>query len=374
MKIQIGFVCLLFVASPFVSAQTAQLTLNEEVVTAGQPVTMDLTLDQPAACITQLYVEFTAQPPVTFTFALYEQVTKGQTVVEIKQPTLLDVPGGQYRTTRAYLAACPGFGQLKPFRIPERILNLRAFVDTTAYPTVADLTLKPTDHQFFDTKIVELNNLDGQLLTKLNHNAADVPELRSFLIQTVRAADASLTVTERQYRLKIGKSSSDPSPGFFADFHREYEGLLVDLRAPIPGTKAQASTAPVLLYVQLKKRNPSDQQRGRGTYPPAATAVRKTIADNTAVYKYVSTTGRISFDARFSSVPTGATVKYKKVIEDDYKDYSAPTDVPKVTLELAAWQFLFHMDGCTDRPRRIDPWNDTTPDISVEFGRCATKH
>jgi len=372
-KINIGFACWLFVAIPYVSAQTAQLTLTEKVVTAGQPVTMDLTLDQPAACDTPLYVEFTAQPPVSFSFTLSENVTKGQTVVEIKKPTYLDAPGAVYRTTRAYLGNCPGFSQIKLVKIPERILNLRAFVDTTAYPTVADLTLKPTDHQFFDTKIVELNNLDGQVLAKLNNSAADVPDLRRFLIQTVLAADAALTVTERQYRLQIMNSSSDSSPGFFKDFHREYEGLLVDLRAPIPGTKAQASAAPVLLYVQLKKRNPSDQQRGRGTYPPAATAVRKTIADNAAVYKYVSTTGRISFDARFSSVPTGATVKYKKVIEDDYKDYSAPTDVPKVTPELAAWQFLFHMDGCTDQPRRIDPWNDTTPDISVEFGRCATK-
>ena len=101
------------------------------------------------------------------------------------------------------------------------------------------------------------------------------------------------------------------------------------------------------------------------------TAARKVINDNAAAYRYVRNSGRITFDAKITSFPAGAHVRYKKLIDSDYKDYSAPTDIPRVTLELATWDFEFSKDGCTDKPsRRIDPYEDTQPEISVEFRNC----
>jgi hypothetical protein len=43
-------------------------------------------------------------------------------------------------------------------------------------------------------------------------------------------------------------------------------------------------------------------------------------------------------------------------------------------LTLATFVFKFHMDGCDDEPVvTIDPYNDTRPDVSVEFKRCPKK-
>jgi len=234
--------------------------------------------------------------------------------------------------------------------------------------------LSPTQQQFLDTKAEELDHLDAQLTTKIEGQSSDSVALRDTLIQTVEAAEAALNLTAQQYRTQILKPN-EPLPDFFADFQRQYEVLKIDLRAPIPGTSAMNGMVAQLLYVQLQRRAQKPDVTHSGgdlTYPPAAVSVRKTMHDNEAAYKYVAKSGRVTFDARLSSVPTGAYVRYKKLIDNDFKDYSAPTDVPKVTLELATWIFEFRKDGCGEKPiiRRIDPYDDANPDISVEFSQC----
>jgi hypothetical protein len=170
----------------------------------------------------------------------------------------------------------------------------------------------------------------------------------------------------------------DTSPAFFADFRAQYEALETELGAPIPGVGARIAplSGAHLVYVgQLVTRATKGQSDRSGdlgnTSPTIVTAVRKTINDNAAAYKYIKNSGRITFDAMLESYPSDAQIKYKKLIDDTFQDYSGHTKVEKATFELATWIFEFHKDGCTDEPVvRIDPYEDMQPDVYVEFNHC----
>lgn len=352
----------------------AQLTISQENVTAGDSVRLTLTLDQPAACDANAGVSFRtpSQPPSYVSIG--GVIHKGEKAVIVESQVPFDTPAGRYDSYEGYLNPCPNYVNATRFPVPVRTLVVTAYADPNKFPTNGDLALLPTQRQFLDTKIVQLEELDSQVTTRLAGNAADVPQVRDFLVQIVNTAEADLSATEAQYRVQIMKSQGE-LPAFFADFHLEYQALLTDLRAPIPGMSAERVPDVPLLYVQLNRRPAVDPGNAvknlSGTYSSDVKSVRKTISDNANAYKYVKKSGRITFDARISSFPDGARIRYKKRIDSDFKDYSMPTDIPKVTLELATWVFEFRKDGCTDKPtKEIDPYEDTDPDISVEFLHC----
>ena len=106
----------------------------------------------------------------------------------------------------------------------------------------------------------------------------------------------------------------------------------------------------------------------------ASRATKETIDDNASAYRVVSSTGRAVFHVRFTSQPTGATIYYRQAIVPEFQTWSSPTDVADAELTLATFVFKFHRDGCDDEPVvTIDPYNDTRPDVSVEFKRCPKK-
>jgi hypothetical protein len=110
------------------------------------------------------------------------------------------------------------------------------------------------------------------------------------------------------------------------------------------------------------------------TWPPSALAVAYAIRDNRKAYEHVRDTGRIDFKARLISIPSGAHVFYKKLIDTEYLDYSSQTDVMDASFELATWLFKFHIDGCEDLVDRISPYNDVEPvKIEVKFTKCRGK-
>lgn len=370
-----GFLLLLLACAGMGHAQSgAQITLPQGNVTAGDSFDVLVKLDHPATCETGAFVEFVL-PPSTSSFYAGTTIHAGETSVTLKATPARDLPGGTYQVQRGFLNPCPGYQNNKDFKVPAITVTVRALPDSNVYPTSADVKLSLTQKQFLDTKIAHLDNLDVELTTKIERNAADIPPLRDFLISIVKSADAQLTTTELQYREQIMKSQG-PLPAFFADFHLQYQQLLVELRAPIPGNaQTDVRQSAMLLYVQLKKRTPTDQPASppnfSGTYPPSVIAVRTTIRDNGSAYKYIRDNGRLTFDVQLSSFPSGARISYKKLIDDQYQDYSSPTDVANASFELATWNFKFHKEGCTDEPvLQIDPYEDSHPRVSVEFRRC----
>jgi hypothetical protein len=204
---------------------------------------------------------------------------------------------------------------------------------------------------------------------RLEKNSVDSPELRKFLAQIVGSAEEALNTTEKQYRLQVLKPA-DKVPVFFADFRAQYEALLIELRAPVPGRALITNQSyPRLLDVQLKARNPGE--RLANAWPPSAKNTSELLRNNASAYAYIESSNRITFDAKLTSIPSGARVSYKKMVDEEYVDYSSPTDVLHASFELATWTFKFHKEGCSDEPvQTINPYEDFHPNISVEFLHC----
>jgi hypothetical protein len=309
-------------------------------------------------------------------FALGAQVHKGDTKAHLTSTLSLDRQGGIYHAVRGYLNPCPGYETGKNFTVPDLTVTVRAIPDPNVYPTSADLALSVTQKQFFDTKIAELNKLDQEITTRIERHAADLPELRTFLTQIVEHADRDLSVTQEQYREQILKSAEKPLPAFFADFHKQYQTLLVQLKAPIPGVgrTENIGNRAKLIYVQQLKRHVPPPEDLTGTYPSSVRDVRSTISGNKAAYRLVKDTGRLTFPAVLTSHPTGAHILYKKLIDDDYSDYSGLTDV-KASFELATWNFIFRLEGCADEVRQINPFNEVFDEqhpveVTAGFEHC----
>lgn len=373
MKMRKILVCLLLAGTYTWIGQAQsepEISVSKGNITAGESLEVKLTFDKPAPCSSQVQVVFRKKNPPRG-FGVGGRIEAGQTAATLKEVLPKDFPAGDYVSEDGTLQ-CDGYSEGRTFPVPARTITVKGLPDANQYPTTAELSLSLTQKQFLDTKIAQLETLKSQLSTRLEGHSANLPALREFLAQTVTSADEALTVTETQYREQIMKPQ-DKAPDFFADFHAQYKALLIDLKATTLGvSNTGAKPNATLMYVQLKKRNPSEQLSN--TLPPAATAVWQLIKDNISAYKFIKSTGRITFSTRIASFPAGARISYKKLTDDEFRDYSSPTDVPNATFELATWIFKFHKEECTDEPvLRINPYEDNSPEISAEFMHCRGK-
>jgi hypothetical protein len=270
--------------------------------------------------------------------------------------------------------ALPRIQQHEKILRTRRTLTVKAVPDANAYPSRAELALTVTQKQFLDTKATQLSALNSKLDTEVESPSAEPPQLGKFLIGIVDSAEDALTETEKQYREKILRPG-EKIPIFFADFHAQYQALRVNLRPPVPksgSTLTGLYAAPSLYYVQLKDR--SEGEQATKARPPDVTAVWQTIKDNIAAYLFVKNNNRVTFKAQIKSFPAGARVRYRKIIDTVYSDYSSPTDVAHAEFELATWEFKFEKSGCKDAVRHIDPYQETEPvEISAELLHCKGK-
>lgn len=367
-----------FVSAGGLCAQSSsEITLSRATVTVGEPLQIQLILDKPSPCATGIWVTFLS---ATGQLNANTNIGKGQSSAIINTQIPIDLPPGEYQAKQGWTNPCPGYQNNRYFTVPTRTLDVKGIPDPNQFPTHADIALSVTQKQFLDTKITELSEIESRLTTTLEKDSAPTGLLRAQLLRSVTSAQEALGSTERQYSsiMKTGEKT----PALFADFRLQYGELLVELNAIQPKatklTELRSQHLPSFVYVQLMGR-PDGKQTEKppnfsGTLSAIATAVWRTIRDNAAAYKYIRNTGRITFDARISSFPPGARIQYKKVADQLYEDYSSLTPVDKASFELATWLFRFHKDGCTDEPNlRIDPYEDTTPEISVEFENCKVR-
>ncbi|MGB8830606.1 MAG: hypothetical protein WCC95_00545, partial [Candidatus Sulfotelmatobacter sp.] len=256
--------------------------MSQGTATAGDRITVSVTLDAPTVCDGVVYVEFTPSKPPGSEFELHGPAQNGQTRISFTAQIPFDQPGGEYTAKAGLLSPCPGYSQNKSFSFAPVTLTVTPFSDAKPLPTTAKVELSFTQRQFLDTKVGQLSDLNSQLTTRLEGHAADLPPLREYLAGTVQSAEDDLSATEEQYRQQIMKPKEE-LPALFADFHAQYQELLIELKAPTPGVPLSRSKADAkLLYVQLKKRNPTEQLLN--TWPSIAKTVWDTIKDNIAAY------------------------------------------------------------------------------------------
>lgn len=368
-KLGIAIFLLLFLRVGY-GQSDARISLAQAEVTAGDTVDLSVSLDSPVPCSTGVFVAFMnkTQPVAEFDFSAMAQA--GSSELKLRAVVPKDIsPGDYFSSIGGNINPCPNYLHGTKFKVPVLALHVKPFRDDIRYPASAEISLSLTQKQFLETKTSEISVLRSKLHSRLERSSADLPDLRSFLIAVVQDGEKALNITREQYGRQIGKTPEE-EPAFFADLHAQYEGLLVRLKAPIPGLGYKVTeNRAVLLEVQLKTRPPAEHLSD--TWPPDAIATDKLLSDNAAAYKYVKAAGRVTFSARLTSVPSGARIFYKKLVDSEYRDYSSPTDVSDASFELATWTFKFHKEECSDEPvETIDPYQDSHPNISVEFLHC----
>ena len=354
--------CAVYAGIGSAQAQTdARISVSQGTINAGESLVVNLTgLNFPSPCDTSIGVDFLNSSRQSF--SADGNIKKGETSSTLKFDVPIDFPGDVYTSDQGYLNPCPGYTRPKRFTVQSITVTIRPIPDPNQYPTSAKIVLSFTQKQFLASKATELEELNTKLYTYATQNPANTPELRKYLAGVASAAEDALTATEKQYREQMG--SQDPMPAFFADFHAQYQGLRSDLLGEPPMEQPTASTRgrATVVYVQLQKG--SSGLRLLNKMPADAIAVHTVIGDNQAAYQLIAANGRAIFHARITSVPSDARIRYRKLIDDDYTDYSKTTDVPDAIFELATTLFAFEKDGCKDDvPVRINPYEDTNPYI-----------
>jgi hypothetical protein len=340
----------------------ARISVSQGTISAGDSLAVNLTdLDFPSPCDSRIVVQF-GNLATGRGFTAVGSIEKGGTSSTLRAHLPLDFEAGVFASQQGGLNPCPGYSQVRNFAVPRITVTVKAIPDSNRYPTSAKIELSLTQKQFLSSKSSELGDLNTELYTYTTQNPANTPQLRKYLAGIVSAAEDALGATEKQYAQEMG--SKGPLPAFFADFHAQYQGLRSDLlgEPPMEQPTASAEGGASFVYIQLQTKRSG--LRLLDKVPADAIAVHNVIGDNQAAYQLVAANGEAIFHARLTTVPTGARIRYKKLIDDEYEDYSKPTDVPDATFELATTLFVFHMDGCNDDgPVRINPYEDTQPDI-----------
>jgi hypothetical protein len=358
---------------------SATISGDHAEVTAGQPLTLHLTFDTAASCDRRIYVPL-GNVETDFSIELTGTLQTGKNTADVATGIPKDFEGKFVSNNVRYgmpsLGPCPGYSITKKFAAPSISVNVKPIPDPNSYPTSAVVELTLTQNQFLATKIAELEELSSAIDTKVEADGRDSAELRTFLAEIVETAQADLAKTEQEYRTQLLRPN-EPVPAFFADFRKQYADLHTELKAPVPGTRASSMEPAHMVYVQetLKRRSPtsSPTRSGNrsGTTPMVANSVKSTLGDNASAYKTVQTTGRATFHAQFESIPTGATLYYRQAIEPDFSTWSKTTNISGADFTLATFVFKFQLDNCDDEPvRTINPYENTNPDVSVEFKKC----
>lgn len=365
------------IAGKTYSQTSATTTIDHGEVTAGDPLTVTLIFDKAATCSAQ--IDYRLREGSTQSFLYFAgNLEAGKSTAAVRTVVPKD-KAGKFDNFSSFLYPCEGYSERKEFKVDPLTVNVKPIPDPNTYPASAVATLELDQKQFLDTRATELRELISQIDTKVEEDGRDSPELRSFLAITVTSAHTLLQRAQKEYIVKI-MNGKVPAPPFFADFERQYGHLLEELKAPIPGMQAlHRQESFRLLDVQQPLNRRLSTAKGRnlaGTSPAIARAVKQSISDNASAYDIVKDTNRPTplFHARFSSLPTGATLFYRQAIEPEFQRWSKITEISGADFDLATFVFKFHKDECEDEPvRTVEPYSDTHPDISVEFKRCSKR-
>ena len=184
------------------------------------------------------------------------------------------------------------------------------------------------------------------------------------------------------------KRGDKPLPKFFADFHKQYQSLRVQLKAPIPGSgsieqhggASRSSSSRAVRSWSTRSRLSNSAVTGREIYPepihhlPGICAARSLTTNRSTGS---SRTLLSTFPAVLRTRPPGAHIMYKSLTDDDYTDYSGITET-QASFELATWFFKFRVENCEDEVRQINPYNevydDAHPvDVFAGFEHCKRK-
>ncbi len=155
--------------SPAYSQSSATIKMDHGEVTAGDTLSMVVAFDKPATCSQTVRFYMTTTVPNAYQALDFRgELEAGKATTTLSTIVPKDYRGEFHSAADgSFLFPCQGYSVNKPYTATPMTLNVRGIPDPNNYPAKADVVLSLTQKQFLDTKIAELNNLSGQIDTRV---------------------------------------------------------------------------------------------------------------------------------------------------------------------------------------------------------------
>ncbi len=334
------------------SAQQSVTVHGPEFVTAGESLTLVITIDR-APNFKGSSILLTVQSPALSGAGYQIGLVPGKTEYQLEVPIPEGAKGGTWRVTGVRFMTGAGENWVLPSTdygfqvIPKKGL---------VYPSSAEIGMRPSQTQLLRTEALRLQaqiqDLKGQIL----EHRSDT-KLLGLLRQSVITAIEALNGTEQEFtKLDNTSKSEEGARVFFGDLRTTYREADHELKAADNGRRHNLL---LLAAAPQAKNEPS-------AYPLLAQAVLRAFEQNELAYNAVADAQSLTFSLEVSSVPKGATISYRRR-GDDFKQASAPTDSTINALVFAIWIVRFEKSGFLTMEREHDPFREPNHVIHVEL-------
>jgi hypothetical protein len=340
-----------------VAQDSAEISINNTVVKAGETVQFIVTLDRPND-VADSYIRYTlALAGGGIINSGSGEMPRGLRKVTIIYKVPFDAEGGRYELRDLVFVSAAG--KTVPLHAKSVPFDVIPNKDIT-YPTSAEVAINPSQVQLFRTAALSL----AKRLQELRGNArtlqAKGPEAVSAELRKAlhRELDAVKQTSERFRALGGNAVLQESARIFFSDLSLSY--LNIDARlSPERLGQAQGLRNFSNAFAQAPKSNSSGYL--------AQEAVYRAAEQNELAYNIVANTGNLSFDLTVISAPTGATIRYGRR-GDTLKEHTDPTKATIQSLPLAIWIIHFHKEGFQDQEREFNPFteHEKLVDVTLE--------
>lgn len=342
-------------------AQTAAaLTLDKEVVKAGSSFVVTLTLDKAPSYDGNVDVVF-SEASYGLRFDGTVAIHAGQARATITVPVATDISGGVYTVPYVLFSA----GQQHTIKVPHIEITVIPSPETVT-PAAAALALSPTQEQFLNTRVKDLQSLLDELSATLAKNGSDEVAVRARAASLLETARKQLLKTAEDYKGIAGTELSH-NPVFFDDFDRQYRAAIIDLNAlgisAAPPKSFGVQSRFTLTAYQAGTRH--DNKSLVGSLAADLSVALSVVKNNVAAYSKIADSGSDRFKMTIRTIPSGATISYRR-IGFDYADLSKQTDLVDEEFDFALWTFRIHKGNC-EVFRNPNPYLESNLDFSVNL-------
>jgi hypothetical protein len=307
-------------------AQESATLHGEEFVKAGETLNLVVTVNKAPNFTGSSLVLDLRGPKGSFGYGIGLEPGKTTYTLEIKIPE--GAPGGTWSVGQ--LDFMTGGGERSPLPFTKYSFEVIPKKDLT-YPTLADIGVSPSQAQLLRTEAIHLQARIQDLKGQIVEHKFD-KSLTSLLRQNVEQAIQSLNATEHAFRsLDSSSKQQENSRVFFDDLRTSYREADHELRAQELKWRRHYS-----LLLAAAPQGKSETV----LYPVIAQAVLRAFEQNELAYNTVAEAQMLTFNLDVSSIPTGATVSYRRR-GDEFKQASTPTDSTIKALEFAIWIIRF---------------------------------
>ena len=361
------------------SQEIPKATLDRDTVTAGQTLTLKVTFPEAPSYAAAVVVYFDFK---RINGAIPQDIPEeigcrgtgqaGSKDMVISCPIPIDQGGGIYQIGQFRLGPPPGGSHWRFLKVPVPDFEVVPVEDKNVYPTTAAVSISLDQKQALQNGAIKIDALLDQLNARVEGNAAETTDLKTYLSNTAATAKGELEHIRAQYRQTLPSGKKEPI--FFEDFDRQLTAFIAGVGAPKTVSLQQHNpqTAHFML-VQLSSSEtvtvhptPLD-----GSLGPFVSNLVQLLVNLRDALNTISQRGTDEFTISLRSTPPGAAISYKRIGED-YQDYSSPTNVDQATFPYAMWTFRFTINHC-DVIKKPNPYIEQSPNLTVSMLDCVKR-